>query len=65
MGPCLDPAVLGEVAPRLDALLGDLPADERLAVRLFVVEDLPAAEVARVVGWPNAKAVYNRVRRGA
>jgi DNA-directed RNA polymerase specialized sigma24 family protein len=35
----------------------------RLAVELFVVERMAAADVARVVGWPNAKAVYNRVYR--
>jgi DNA-directed RNA polymerase specialized sigma24 family protein len=32
-------------------------------VRLFVVEEPPAAEVARIVGWPRAKTVYNRVYR--
>lgn len=45
------------VARALDAL----PADERLALHLFVVDEMPAAEVARIVGWRNAKAVYNRV----
>ena len=34
-----------------------------LAVNLFVVEGMSAADVARLVGWPNAKAVYNRVSR--
>ena len=34
-----------------------------LAVRLFVVDGLRAAEVALIVGWPHAKAVYNRVER--
>jgi DNA-directed RNA polymerase specialized sigma24 family protein len=43
--------------------LQSLSADERLAVQLFVVDELPAVEVARIVGWPNAKAVYNRVYR--
>ena len=28
-----------------------------------MVEQLTATEVARIVGWPNAKAVYNRVYR--
>ena len=28
-----------------------------------VVDEMPAAEVARAVGWRNAKAVYNRVYR--
>jgi DNA-directed RNA polymerase specialized sigma24 family protein len=39
------------------------PADVRLAVQLFVVDELKAADVATMVGWPNAKAVYNRVTR--
>ena len=32
-------------------------------INLFVVEGMSAADVARLVGWPNAKAVYNRVSR--
>jgi DNA-directed RNA polymerase specialized sigma24 family protein len=43
--------------------LESLPRDERLAVQLFIVDELSAVEVARAVGWPNAKAVYNRVYR--
>lgn len=30
---------------------------------LYVVEDLPAAQVAKILGLPNAKAVYNRAQR--
>jgi len=37
--------------------------EDRAAVELFVMEELPAADVARIVGLPNAKAVYNRVYR--
>jgi RNA polymerase sigma factor (sigma-70 family) len=58
-----DALVLSESAVRLEAALGTLPPDERLAVQLFVVDELPAAAVARTVGWQNAKAVYNRVYR--
>ena len=43
--------------------LASQPADVRLAVNLFVVEGMTAADVARLVGRPNAKAVYNRVSR--
>lgn len=50
-------AILGEA-------LGTLPAEERLALHLYVEEELPAAEVATLLGWPNAKTVYNRVYRG-
>jgi DNA-directed RNA polymerase specialized sigma24 family protein len=48
---------------RLAEALESLPHDDRLAVQLFVVDELPAADVARIVGLPNAKAVYNRVYR--
>ena len=39
------------------------PPDVQLATLLFIVDDVPADEVARQVGWPNRKAVYNRVYR--
>jgi RNA polymerase sigma factor (sigma-70 family) len=58
-----DTAETSEAALRLRAALAPLPPDLRLAIELYVVERLPAAEVARLVGWPNAKAVYNRVTR--
>ncbi|MEO5508998.1 MAG: sigma-70 family RNA polymerase sigma factor [Longimicrobiales bacterium] len=52
-----------ELSEQLNAALADHPPDLRLAIELFVVEELSAAEVANVVGWPNARAVYNRVGR--
>jgi RNA polymerase sigma factor (sigma-70 family) len=58
-----DALVLSELATRLDTALATLPPDERLAIQLFVLDELPASAVARTVGWPNAKAVYNRVHR--
>jgi DNA-directed RNA polymerase specialized sigma24 family protein len=58
-----DPAEVSDLAVRLAAALATQPADVRLAVQLFVVDELKAADVAAVVGWPNAKAVYNRVTR--
>ena len=58
-----DPAELAELAQRLEAALADCAPDMRLAIELFIVERMSAAEVARLVGWPNAKAVYNRVSR--
>lgn len=45
-----------------DALRSLSPAD-RVAVEMYVVDQVPAEEVARIVGLPNAKAVYNRVYR--
>lgn len=48
---------------RLANALAQLTEKERRAIALFVIEERPAAEVARSVGWPNAKTVYNRVHR--
>jgi RNA polymerase sigma factor (sigma-70 family) len=53
----------GHGSHHLDLALAALPPADRLAVRLFVVDELPAADVARIVGWPSAKTVYNRVGR--
>jgi len=58
-----DPVEIAELARRIDAALASYPDDVRVAVELFVIERMPADAVARVVGWPNAKAVYNRVYR--
>ena len=52
-----------EDSERLDAALRSLSPEDRVAVQLRVVEEMPAADVARIVGLPNAKAVYNRVYR--
>jgi RNA polymerase sigma factor (sigma-70 family) len=58
-----DQSGTAEMSDRITRALETLPRDERLAVQLFVVDELSAAEVARALGWPNAKAVYNRVYR--
>ena len=58
-----DQLIATESGERLASALTILPPDVRLAIQLFVIEDLSAERVARVVGWPNAKAVYNRVHR--
>jgi RNA polymerase sigma factor (sigma-70 family) len=47
----------------LERALGSLGPEDRAAVELYVVDDLPADAIARVLGLPNAKAVYNRVYR--
>jgi RNA polymerase sigma factor (sigma-70 family) len=59
----MDPVVRAELGALLNRALETLAPDERTAIQLYVVEDMPADQVARVVGWPNAKAVYNRVYR--
>ena len=47
----------------LEHALSILTPEERVAVQLYVVEEMPAESVAKVIGWPNAKAVYNHVYR--
>ncbi len=47
----------------LQEALSTLDAADRVTLELYVVEGMPAADVARVVGLPNAKAVYNHVYR--
>jgi DNA-directed RNA polymerase specialized sigma24 family protein len=47
----------------LERALGALGPDDRLIVELYVLEKVPAEAVARIVGLPNPKAVYNRVYR--
>ena len=59
-----DSTVATASAHQVRSLLEELDPADRLAIQLFVVDELPAAEVARIVGWPNAKMVYNRVARG-
>ena len=60
---CADPAVLLDTRLHIVAALSSLKPDERLAVEMFVVHEMPAASIARALKWPNAKTVYNRVYR--
>jgi len=53
----------GDLREPLERALGSLAPEERVAVELYVLEELPAADIARILGFPNAKAVYNRVYR--
>jgi RNA polymerase sigma factor (sigma-70 family) len=48
--------VLGEALQSLEPTV-------RLAVQLFVIDEVSAADIAKTVGWPSAKTVYNRVYR--
>lgn len=52
-----------EARELVDRVLGALSAEDRVAVQLYVMDELPAEDVARAIGAPNAKAVYNRVYR--
>lgn len=47
----------------LERALDSLTAEARAAVQLYVIDELPAETVARILGLANAKAVYNRVYR--
>ena len=47
----------------LTKALDALPPEDRVAVQLYIVEEMPAEQVARALSLPNAKAVYNRVYR--
>lgn len=57
------PALLVDRRQLLDRLLDGLEPVDRVAVQMYVVDELPAADIARVLGLQNAKAVYNRVYR--
>jgi DNA-directed RNA polymerase specialized sigma24 family protein len=60
----MEPEIPGpDTGELLARALADLTPKDRLAVQLFVIDDMPASEVARIVGWPGAKTVYNRVSR--
>jgi len=52
-----------DAARLLGEALASLTTAQRVALQLFVVEGMAAADVASVVGWANAKAVYNNVYR--
>ncbi|HYU28448.1 MAG TPA: sigma-70 family RNA polymerase sigma factor [Gemmatimonadales bacterium] len=53
-----------EQSQLMERALSTLSPDDRLIVELFVLEELPAETVAKVLGLANAKAVYNRAYRG-
>lgn len=61
-GPVL-PNELDPDYERALSILGSMAPDVRAATLLFVVEGVPADQVARIVGWTGRKAVYNRVHR--
>ena len=58
-----DGASATERRAELEDALSCLSPEERVAVELYIVEEMPAEAVAKVVGWQNAKAVYNHVYR--
>ena len=58
-----DPAQTADLVQRIRAVLRVVSPEIRLAVELTIVDRMAAAEVAQLLGWPNAKSVYNRVSR--
>lgn len=58
-----DPIQPTDAGEALSVALKTLVPEDRAAVELYVIEDLPARDIARILGLPNAKAVYNRVYR--
>jgi len=52
-----------ETGARVRQALEILEPDDRLALQLFVLDEVAASDVARMLGWPNPKTVYNRVYR--
>jgi RNA polymerase sigma factor (sigma-70 family) len=52
-----------ELSGMMERALNALATDDRLIVELYFVEELPADTLAKVLGLPNAKAVYNRAYR--
>jgi len=61
--PATDAVAEADTTQRLTDALATFPPAHRLALELFVIEGMPAAQVAHTVGWRNAKAVYNNVYR--
>ena len=58
-----EPTLAAESRALVEQALCALSAEDRVALELYVIEELPAADIARTLGLPNAKAVYNRVYR--
>jgi RNA polymerase sigma factor (sigma-70 family) len=52
-----------EMSEAIATAMEALEPEDRSAIELYVIDELPAPDVARILGLPNAKAVYNRVYR--
>lgn len=58
-----DPTVAAERQAMLADLLSALSPEDRLAVQLYVVDGMPANQVAIALGYQGVKTIYNRVYR--
>lgn len=50
-------------ARQLKDAMASLPPEDRLLLQFYLIDELPARDVARMLALPNAKAVYNRTYR--
>lgn len=58
-----DPTIVAERHAMIAALLETLSPEDRLAVQLYVVDGMPAKQVAIALGYPGVKTIFNRVYR--
>ncbi len=61
--PNTDAFAASDTRQRIASAIAALRPADQLAIELFVMEGVNASEVARLLGWSSAKAVYNRVYR--
>jgi len=64
VGVSEDRASAGDAGEALRLAMQTLDTESRLVIQLFVVEEMPAADIAHALRLGNAKAVYNKVYRG-
>ena len=55
-----DPVLAGELAERLAAAMDRLPAEHRVVISLFAVDELPHAQIAEILGVPEG-TVWSRL----
>jgi RNA polymerase sigma factor (sigma-70 family) len=58
-----NPLAVAEQGRLIEHTLTLLSPDDRMLIELYILEEIPAEAVAKVLRLPNAKAVYNRAYR--
>jgi len=58
-----EPEWAGVQGHHLTEAMASLEPPDRLLLQFYLIDELPARDVARMLGLPNAKAVYNRTYR--
>lgn len=64
VAPSVDSAAADDAGEALRLAMQALDVETQLVIQLFVVDEMPAADIAHVLRLGNAKTVYNRVYRG-